>query len=287
MDYGGYADGPPTPSDASEEEQVCQDPLVDKLGDNAIVQAVRDADSVRQLLLQGTPIVAEGMFAAAESLHLDTLELLLDAGASPNMGLDVAMASGRRDAEKDLESRDFPPTFRPDWREWYPIQFAAHARTVHGEDRARRAAIVALLLKRGADAYALNRQPLRPPKPFPFPGEEDVDERELSTEEDPYAVGTGIDHSLPETRPSGFRSVIHSILEDGGYVKPFFDDSDFKLDLEHRDPQGRTLLLSACRSGLGADAVVEGVLEDVHWSTETGGYKRNPFTASDKTLSIF
>lgn len=287
MDYGGYADGPPTPSDASEEEQVCQDPLVDKLGDNAIVQAVRDADSVRQLLLQGTPIVAEGMFAAAESLHLDTLELLLDAGASPNMRLDVAMASGRRDAEKDLESRDFPPTFRPDWREWYPIQFAAHARTVHGEDRVRRAAIIALLLKRGADAYALYRQPLRPPKPFPFPGEEDVDERELSTEEDPYAVGAGIDHSLPETRPSGFRSVIHSILEDGGYVKPFFDDSDFKLDLEHQDPQGRTLLLSACRSGLGADAVVEGVLEDVHWSTETGGYKRNPFTASDKTLSIF
>ena len=287
MDYGGYADGPPTPSDASAEEQVWQDPLVDKFGNNTIVQAARNAESVRQLLSQGTPIAAEGMFAAAESLHLDTLELLLDAGASPNMRSDVATASGRRDAEEDLESRDFSPTFRPDWHEWYPIQFAAHARTVYEEDRTRRAAIVALLLKRGADAYALYRQPLRPPKPFPFPGEEDINECKLGTEEDSYAVGTGIDHSLPETRPSGLRSVIHSILEDGGYAKPFFNDADFKLDLEHRDPQGRTLLLSACRSGLGADALVEGVLEDVHWSTETGGYKRNPFTASDKTLSIF
>lgn len=287
MDYGGYTDGPPTPSDASVEEQVQQDPLVDKFGDNAIVQAARNADSVQQLLSQGTPIAAEGVFVAAESLHLDTLELLLDAGASANMRSDVATAPGRRDTEKDLESRDFSPTFRPDWHEWYPIQFAAHAGTAYGEDRTRRAAIVALLLKRGADAYALYPQPLRPPNPFPFPGEEDIDERELGTEEDPYAVGTGIDHSLPETRPSGLRSVIHSILEDGGCVKPFFDDSYFKLDLEHRDPQGRTLLLSACRSGLGADALVEGVLEDVHWSTETGGYNRNPFTASDKTLSIF
>lgn len=55
MDYGGYADGPLTPSDASEEEQVCQDPLVDKLGDNAIVQAVRDADSVRQTVVTRHP----------------------------------------------------------------------------------------------------------------------------------------------------------------------------------------------------------------------------------------
>ena len=103
----------------------------------------------------------------------------------------------------------------------------------------------ALLLKRGADAYALYRQPLRPLNPFPFSGEEDIDKRELGTEEDPYAISTGTNHPLPETRPSSLRSVIHSTLEDGGYVKPFFDDSDFKLSLERRDPQGRTLFFSA------------------------------------------
>ena len=55
---------------------------------------------------------------------------------------------------------------------------------------------------------------------------------------DPYAVF--------EHPGLGQRSVLHALLEDGGFVQPLLEMPN--LDTEHFDPQGRTLLLSACRS---------------------------------------
>lgn len=47
------------------------------------------------------------------------------------------------------------------------------------------------------------------------------------------------------------------------YCQPLLNSStNLKLDVEHRDPQGRTLLLSARRSALGADATIDGVCHD-------------------------
>ena len=44
------------------------------------------------------------MFVVAKSLYLDTLELLLDTSISLNIRLNVAIASSKRDIEKDLKS---------------------------------------------------------------------------------------------------------------------------------------------------------------------------------------
>jgi ankyrin repeat protein len=46
--------------------------------------------------------------------------------------------------------------------------------------------------------------------------------------------------------------ILHEIFSDGGIIKPWLDMPD--IDLERRDPRGRTLLLSAARCQLGADS---------------------------------
>jgi ankyrin repeat protein len=97
---------------------------------------------------------------------------------------------------------------------------------------------------------------------------------------------TTFDSSFPD--PStvfshfGVRSVLHALLEDGGFVKPILESG---IDLEHRDPQGRTLFLSACRSILGADAAIDGKIDDIHWDTENGGFLFNPFPQTDLPMA--
>ena len=280
------------PSPGSEDLQEWQDPLVAKFGDNILVQAAREPERVRQLLTEGHAVTANAMFAAIECKALNTLRLFLSSGASPNLRSDAA-GSTYVGVREGWASADFTPTFCTEKNEWYPLQHAAHVWTLHDEDRDRRVAMIGLLLNRGADIYALYRQPLRRPEPFPFPGEEETDQQELAPEEpeseDVHGVGADHEASSPSTVPRtyGVRSVIHSIFEDGGCVQPILDHAGTRLDLEHRDPQGCTLLLSVCRSALGADAASDGVLEDVRWSTETGAYKRDPFPTSEATPSLF
>ncbi|KAF3392485.1 hypothetical protein F1880_008794 [Penicillium rolfsii] len=56
----------------------------------------------------------------------------------------------------------------------------------------------------------------------------------------------------------GVCSVLHSLLEDGAFVQPILDFFGDRIDVERRDPQGRTLFLAACRSRLGLDGGVDG-----------------------------
>ena len=51
------------------------------------------------------------------------------------------------------------------------------------------------------------------------------------------------DNSIEQT------TIVHHLLEYGGILQPFFEISD--IQLEHRDPQGRTLLLASYRSRFG------------------------------------
>lgn len=73
-------------------------------------------------------------------------------------------------------------------------------------------------------------------------------------------------------------TVVDAILADGLFAKPILNFQGLKLDLERRDPQGRTLLLAACRSALGADAIMDSSLCDVSINPHFGEYHRNPFT---------
>lgn len=165
-------------------------------------------------------------------------------------------------------------------------------------DLSRTAQLMTTLLKHGADPYALFRQPLfcRELRPV-FPGaaqdpeyvEDDSDLRAMTyarrgiiekTLEIRYKrLGlldvnqeAGLRHyytfsdgweSTIEYEPQFPRtyavcSVLHSLLEDGGFCQPIFDFLGDSLDVERRDPQGRTLFLAACRSMLGLDAAVDG-----------------------------
>ncbi|KAJ5156893.1 uncharacterized protein N7482_007993 [Penicillium canariense] len=165
-------------------------------------------------------------------------------------------------------------------------------------DLSRTARLMKTLLEHGADPYALFRQPifcceLRPM----FPGaaqdpeyvEDDSDlramtyarrgifEKILKSEYERlgllgvnqesglshyYTFSDGwestIDYEPQFPRTYAVCSVLHSLLEDGGFSQPILDFLGNSLDVERRDPQGRTLFLAACRSMLGLDAAVDG-----------------------------
>lgn len=91
-------------------------------------------------------------------------------------------------------------------------------------------------------------------------------ERATSTQEanDPfydfeYDAEGSIDYQDRFPRRYGVCRIIHSLLEDGIFVKPVLDVLGNKLDIERRDPRGHTLFLAACRSTLGLDATVSGI----------------------------
>lgn len=86
-----------------------------------------------------------------------------------------------------------------------------------------------------------------------------------------------IDYQDRFPRKYGVCSIIHSLLEDGMFVKPVLDFLGNKLDIERRDPQGRTLFLAACRSTLGLDAAVGGIYTSLFRDSDAFRTCNNPF----------
>lgn len=68
--------------------------------------------------------------------------------------------------------------------------------------------------------------------------------------------------------------ILHHILSHGGLLQPFLDIPG--LDLERRDPQGRTLLLSACSSSRGTNSPT---------NFSTAGFDRTPIETRQKALT--
>jgi ankyrin repeat protein len=62
---------------------------------------------------------------------------------------------------------------------------------------------------------------------------------------------------IPDGGPYGVRSLLHAMLEDGNFVEPILSSDTLNFDVETRDPQGRTLLHSACRSTMGPDVLLD------------------------------
>jgi hypothetical protein len=79
----------------------------------------------------------------------------------------------------------------------------------------------------------------------------------------------GVTRCIWQWRFQGFWNA--SLREDGLFAKAILEHPGLSLDPEHRDPQGRTMLLSACRSALGADAALENSICDVSWNAHKGG----------------
>lgn len=270
----------------SDDEDAYVNPIIDRFGKDPIVEKIAvdaDAASVSKLVSKGVRITAEAVFAAIWADHKDTLKVLLDAGTSPNIRSDKATTTEITRSPPSSTQEDIF-TFCEDQQEWHPLKFISQTvtRPEVVEDRGlAQTDMMQLFLDRGADAYATYLQPRRCLDRHPFPsgnydGIPTCDHRGVNNLDDPLRV----------TNEFVARTVIHSIFEDGDCIQLFFDGS-FKLDLEARDPQGRTILHSACRSGLGVDTVIDGIRSDVHWNVFKGGYLRDPFISSDDNPSLF
>ncbi|KAF2105717.1 hypothetical protein BDV96DRAFT_608011 [Lophiotrema nucula] len=112
--------------------------------------------------------------------------------------------------------------------------------------------------------------------------------RETSNRTLRLLLDSGADSFAVRRGPSGVsRSVFHAILQHGGRVSPFLTHASFgDQDIEHRDPNGRTLLLSLCCSSLGADVAVSACLDDVVWNPTTGSYWRDPMPGPSNSHSL-
>lgn len=184
-------------------------------------------------------------------------------------------------------------------------------------DKSKTTHLMTALLQHGADPYALYRQPILKSRYVPlYPGhkrDEDVDDEETILRKrtlarrgviekalrlenkrchlelgvyDPIwdelkgdfeeSLGHVIDYlDLPVNY--GVRTVIHALLEDGMFVQPILDFLGDRLDVECRDPQGRTLFLAACRSILGPDAAISGVYGGLSTINYNTGIYENPY----------
>ncbi|KAH7226212.1 hypothetical protein BKA60DRAFT_591664 [Fusarium oxysporum] len=189
--------------------------------------------------------------------------------------------------EPGWDGQDPPPQFEQYGEQIQPpIYCAASHLNNSPKGKSEKAQMVFSLLRHGADLYQEFPQALYSPdrssKPrAPFPGEDPpctsfpefpTEANSLDWEEENQHPHFSDDEWENEERAPawGARHVIHAIIEDGGCLTPLIEYPGFlaSLNLEHRDPQRRTLLLSACRSAAGADVRARTGFHDVHWKVE-------------------
>lgn len=189
--------------------------------------------------------------------------------------------------EPGWDRQDPPPQFEQYGEQFQPpIYCAASHLNNSPKGKSEKAQMVFSLLRHGADLYQEFPQALYSPdrssKPrAPFPGEDPpctsfpefpTEANSLDWEEENQHPQFSDDEWENEERAPawGARHVIHAIIEDGGCLTPLIEYPGFlaSLNLEHRDPQGRTLLLSACRSAAGADVRARTGFHEVHWNVE-------------------
>jgi ankyrin repeat protein len=218
---------------------------------------------------------------------------MLSSGANPNQRPEAA-ESGSNVETDWATSGPVTPQFDWDCEQWYPLQHAALLPKPDEDVREEHAHMMTALLSQGDDPFAVLRQRLRSnASRSVYPGEDlpkkesppvDLDNFDLASWE-PEEDDDGTDKEAEDQVKYGRRDVLHAILEDGLFAKPILEyQGDNSLNLEQRDPQGRTLLLAACRSSLGADAVLDSSLCDIVWNVRGGGgYSRDPFPSSSES----
>ncbi|KAJ5955106.1 hypothetical protein N7501_009385 [Penicillium viridicatum] len=224
--------------------------------------------------------------------------------------------SGVADDWASVEKSTCPPILFFDHTEAPALRRAAqdgNAKAI--KNRGRAAQIMTTLLQHGADPYALFRQPIQIHHGRPlYPG--DTEDKDFSFEETDLMMVT-VNHTeilrkaleLEELRQQGISepeygdsdyesdceydmalayqpqyprkygvcSTLHSLLELGKPVRPVLDFLGDKLDVERRDPQGRTLFLAACRSPIGLDASIDGDFHALSQDSTYRGLRENPY----------
>jgi ankyrin repeat protein len=145
-----------------------------------------------------------------------------------------------------------------DQSHYYPLQVAAEpTQAVNAGGAEARRATMDLLLRYKPDLFAKFVQRLMDEQPS-LPGERMSSLPELiraaREEEEDHDEANWWE--VPDSGPYGIRSLLHAMLEDSKFVEPILSCDTLELDVETRDPQGRTLLHSACRSTMGADVLL-------------------------------
>lgn len=256
-----------------------------------------EQERVKRLIESGEPISPSLLWGVVHWKRPEVLDLLLSAGADPNRRhakAEEMMPQGKYGwAEHDWLDRHPERVFLKDKGTYFPLHLAA-LEPYNEEARELSFRMVGSLLRHGADPYAVFASQLE---------EVDCDDRELfpggeiGLIKDPDEVVNPrhlerIDRILGEDHVGfipnillvdlGLRSVIHAVLV-YGYFEPFLDSPEFMRDLklEHRDPQGRTLFLSACRRSPGADEQLDNFTPksrclDSALDPETGARSRFP-----------
>lgn len=265
-------------SECSEsDEPDWMDIVAEKFGTQDLIAAVRNPARLQQLLDTGTKISADALIASCYIASAKSLKVLLAAGADPNERLGPAKLNDEKVAD-GWSSKDVSVNFGLNKRMWYPLHYAAMNHQYAIETKERRESVIGLLIDHGANLYATFVQPLWHPKPFPCPGDgglSRIDHLNTTTHSyDDSNKHEGWDAKVAFDAESqkfptpeqgyGIRCVLHALVEDGAYVKTIISSSSIQVDVEHRDPQGRTLIHSVCRNCVGADSVIDAMESDAH-----------------------
>jgi ankyrin repeat protein len=258
-DYDGYSDS-----------SSFEDPVTLRFGDSDLVSAWNEPARIKSLLSQGHVVTPESINAACFASAVDVLELLLAQGSlGPN--------ARPRDIVKDITlacddwaNTTRAPVMHRDNSQYYPLQIAAEPMqaTSAGGREARRATMN-LLLRYKPDLFAHFVQRLIDEQPS-LPGERMSSLTEIirMTNQDDEDEDGANWWEIPDGGPYGIRSLLHAMLEDGEFVGPILTCDTLEFDVETRDPQGRTLLHSACRSTMGPDVCLDFAENDLQLAVD-------------------
>ena len=270
----------------SEDDEVDSQDIISSFGNDVLTRAVRDPDRVRQLLLEGHHQVTDDAIRAAFACsNIETLRAFLETGAPFETRAGQRSTVGVQAAQFVFAEGVFD---RNDREDWYPLQHAAFLDTRNENAREEQALFMTALLDRQPDLFAVYSQQFSQRLSSialdnVFPGEKKTQKNNDQ--------GSKVEGSEQREPSYGLRSVLHSIFEDGARVDPILNHPGLlrsSLDLEHRDPQGRTVFLSMCRSAIGADARIDAVLRDVEDCRKSDSWVSNPFTTTTETIpSLF
>ncbi|KAI0394843.1 ankyrin repeat-containing domain protein [Xylariaceae sp. FL0594] len=207
---------------------------VDAEGRSCLTYAGGDAQLSRLLLENGAKGDAQTLFPVIDGNNHETLRVLLSAGIDPNLRL-LPHARQRHAADKMYLSA---------------VHYAARMRDgelydIHTEDQAFlqiRKRMVETLLEHGADPFAACLQ-------------RSIDDQRTKTPEDLDVAALLENDQLP--LPEGYvrSTVLHTLVQESRLVEPFFEIAT--LEVDRRDPNGKTLLLAACSSVMGPDSSVD------------------------------
>ncbi|CAL5872092.1 uncharacterized protein PFLUO_LOCUS6349 [Penicillium psychrofluorescens] len=252
------------------------------------------------------------LWYAAFTGSVARVESLLAAGVDPNARFEdlPSRFSGVAEDWCSPEKNTHPPIFHLDLSQAPPLLCAAadvYTRGARVKSRQTLTRMTTALLYRGADPYALFRQPIHTFQGrglFPEePGVEEFDfeqadfsmaemftteliRKELefndlrqqgkripAMEDSDYGTDeeyeTATEYTPPYPRNYGVRSVIHALFEEALLISPVlsFLGDRDALDIQRRDPESRTLFLAACRSPLGLDASIEATFRSLRADT--------------------